>query len=67
MKKNYLSPVSELVELSLEDILTASLTLSNGAEDGYGYEEASIDGYFAGFGNGAFHDVPLWMHGGRWR
>lgn len=38
MKKMYLSPVSELVELTSMDILTASLTISNGAEDGYGYD-----------------------------
>ena len=37
MKKNYISPVSEIYDVTLADIITASLTLSDGAEDGYSY------------------------------
>ena len=37
MKKNYLSPLSEIVELNLTDVIATSLSLGNGDEDGYGY------------------------------
>ncbi len=37
MKKNYISPMAEVLEISDQDILTASIILSNnpnGADDG---------------------------------
>lgn len=37
MKKNYISPVSEIYDVTIADILTASLTLTDGAEDSYSY------------------------------
>lgn len=37
MKKTYIRPETDWINADFTDILTASLLLDNGAEDGYGY------------------------------